>query len=110
MVDACPAPMSKVVADEVQESQVGKLPVLMIAVGMMDFDLVLHREVQSAVRAPSALVLEELPSGCLQPAVLSSSGAPGAPGAIIRADAFAQRCLACDGGLPMPLQGLGVPP
>ena len=55
--------MNEVVADEVQQSQVDKLPVVMIAVGMMDFDLVLHREVQSAVCAPSALVLEELPSG-----------------------------------------------
>ena len=55
--------MNEVVADEVQQSQVEKFPVVRIAVGMMDFDLVIHREVQSAVRAPSALVLEELPSG-----------------------------------------------
>ena len=55
--------MHAVVADAVQQSQVEKLPVVMLAVGMMDFDLVLHREVQSAMRAASALVLEELPSG-----------------------------------------------
>jgi len=55
--------MNEVVADEVQQSQVEKFPVVRIAVGMMDFDPVIHREVQSAVRAPSALVLEELPSG-----------------------------------------------
>ena len=54
--------MNDVVAEEVQQSQVDQLPGVMIAVGMMDFDLVLHRAVQSAVRAPSALVLEELPS------------------------------------------------
>ena len=64
MVDmTSPLSMNEVVADEVQQSQVAKLPVVGIAVCMMDFDLVLHREVQSAVRAPSALVLEELPSG-----------------------------------------------
>ena len=101
--------MNEVVADEVQQSQVDKLPVVMIAVGMMDFDLVLHREVQSAVRAPSALMLEELPSGCIPPEVLSSPCAPVAPVAIIRADAFAQRCLVFHGGLPMPFQGLGFP-
>jgi len=101
--------MNEVVADEVQESQVEKLPVGMIAVGMMDCDLVIHRAVQSAVRAPSALGLEELPSGCIQPEGLSSSCAPVAPVAIIRAHAFAQRCLVFDGGLPMPLQGLGFP-
>jgi len=99
--------MNEVVADEGQQSQVDKLPVVMIAVGVMDFDLVIHREVQPAVRAPSALVLEELPSGCIQSDVLSSSCAPVAPVAIIRAHAFAQRCLVCDGGLPMPFQGLG---
>src|SRR5207244_10869541 len=88
--------MNEVVADEVQQSQVDKLPVVMIAVGMMDFDLVIHREVQSAVRAPSALVLEELPSGCIQPDVLSSSCAPVAPVAINRAHSFAQRCLVFD--------------
>ena len=55
--------MNEVVADEVQQSQVEKLPVFMIAVCMMDFNLVIHREVESAVRAPSALVLEEFPSG-----------------------------------------------
>ena len=54
--------MNEVVADAVQQSQVEKLPIVRIAVGMMEFDFVLHREVQSAVRAPSALVLEELPS------------------------------------------------
>jgi hypothetical protein len=101
--------MHEVVADEVQQSQVGTLPVCMIAVGMMEFDRVIHREGESAVRAPSALVLEELPSGCLQPEVLSSSCAPGAPVAIIRAHAFAQRCLVFDRGLPVPLKGLGFP-
>ena len=89
--------------------RLSKLPVVMIAVGMMDFDLVLHREVQSAMRAPSALVLEELPSGCIQPDILSSSCAPVAPVAIIRAHSFAQRCLVFDGGLPVPFQGLGFP-
>ena len=110
MVDmTSPFSMNEVVADEVQQSQVDKLPVVRIAVGMMDVDLVLHREVQSAVRAPSALVLEELPSDCIQPDVLSSSCAPVAPVAIIRAHAFAQRCLVFNGGLPMPFQGLGFP-
>ena len=55
--------MNEVVTDEVQQSQVEKLPVVLMAVSMMDFDLGIHREVKSAVRAPSALVLEELPSG-----------------------------------------------
>ncbi len=96
--------MNEVVADEVQQSQVDKLPVVMIAVGMMDFDLVLHREVQSAVRAPSALMLEELPSGCIQPDVLSSSCAPVAPVAIIRAYAFAQSYMSFDWGLYVPSQ------
>jgi hypothetical protein len=54
--------MNEVVADAVQQSQVEKFPLMRMAVGMMEFDLVLHREVQSAVRAPSALGLEELPS------------------------------------------------
>jgi hypothetical protein len=101
--------MNEVVADEVQQSQVEKLPVVRIAVGMMAFDPVLHREVQSAVCAPSALVLEEFSSGCIQPDVLASSCAPVAPVAIIRAHSFAPRCLGFDGGLPMPLQGLGFP-
>src|SRR5437764_10861560 len=81
----------------------------MIAVGMVDFDLVIHGEAWPAMRAPSALMLEEFPSGCLQPDVLSSSCAPVAPVAIIRAHSFAQRCLAFDGGLPVPFQGLGFP-
>ena len=101
--------MNEVVADEVQQSQVEKCPVCMIAVCMMDVDLILHREVESAVRTPSALMLEELPSGCIQPDVLSSSCAPGAPVAIIRASSFAQRCLVFNGGLPVPFQGLGLP-
>jgi len=101
--------MNEVVADAVQQSQVEKLPMVRIAVCMMDVDLVLHCEGQSAVRAPSALVLEELPSDCIQPNVLSSSCAPVAPVAIIRAHAFAQRCLVFDGGLPVPFQGLGFP-
>ena len=63
LLDMTSPPMHAVVADAVQQSQVEKLPVVMLAVGMMDFDLVLHREVQSAMRAASALVLEELPSG-----------------------------------------------
>ena len=101
--------MNEVVADAVQQSQVEQLPIVRIAVGMMEFDLVLHREVQSAVRAPSALVLEELPSDCIQSDVLASSCAPVAPIAIIRAHSFAQRCLVFHSGLPMPLQGVGVP-
>src|SRR5712691_12724819 len=101
--------MNEVVADEVQQSQVDKLPVCMIAVCMMEFDLVIHREAQSAVRAPSALVFEELPSGGIQPDVLSSSCAPVAPVAILRAHSFAQRCLLFDRALPLPFQGLGFP-
>jgi hypothetical protein len=94
--------MNEVVADAVQQSQVEKRPGVMMAVGMREFDRVLQRDAQSAVRAPSALLLEERPSGGLQPAGLSSSCAPGAPGAIIRAYAFAPRCLVFDGGLPRP--------
>ena len=101
--------MNEVVADAVQQSQVDTLPVGMLAVGLMAVARVLHRAVQSAGRAPSALGLEELPAGCIQPAVLSSSCAPVAPVAIIRAHACAPRCLVCDGGLPRPLQGLGFP-
>jgi hypothetical protein len=51
--------MNEVVADEVQQSQVAQLPVLVIAVCMVDFDLVVHREEKPAMCAPSALVLEE---------------------------------------------------
>ena len=76
-------------ADEVQESQVGQLPVLMIAVCMVDFELVIHSEEKPAMRAPSALLLEEFPSGCLQPKVFSSSCAPVAPVAVIRTHSFA---------------------
>ena len=53
--------MNEVVADEVHQSQIAQLPVLVIAVGMVDFELVVHREEKPAMRAPSALVLEEFP-------------------------------------------------
>ena len=81
--------MSKVVTDEVQESQVGKLPVPMLAVCMVDFDRVFHGEAQPALCASSALMLEEFPSGCLQPALFPSSRAPVAPVAVIRTHSFA---------------------
>jgi len=37
--------MNEVVADEVQQPPAKKLPRVRIAVGMMDFDLVIHRAV-----------------------------------------------------------------
>ena len=65
--------MSEVVAGEVQQSEVREPAVLVIAVGMVDFDIAVHRAEEPAMRAPSALMLEEFPSGCVQPEVLSSS-------------------------------------
>ena len=54
--------MNQVVADKVQQSQVGKLPVLVVAVFMVDFNLIFHCEEKPAMRALSALVLEEFSS------------------------------------------------
>src|ERR1700675_1156328 len=81
----------------------------MIAGGMVDCDRVIHGEEQPAMRAPSALLLEEFSSGCLQPEVFSSSCAPGAPVAVIRTHAFASRDVSCDRCVAVPPQRLGVP-
>ena len=58
--------MNQVVADTVQETQVVKLPVLVIAVYMVDFKFVIHCEAKLAICAPSALVLQEFSSGWVQ--------------------------------------------
>src|ERR1700694_2080035 len=81
----------------------------MIAVCMVDVDLVLHGEEQPAICAPSALMLEECPSGCLQPDIFSSSCAPVAPVAVIRTHAFTERDVSCDRGVALSPQRLGLP-
>ena len=75
--------MNQVVADTVQETQVVKLPVLVIAVYMVDFKFVIHCEAKLAICAPSALVRQEFSSGCVQSDVLPLSRTPVAPVAII---------------------------
>ena len=75
--------MNQVVADTVQETQVVKLPVLVIAVYMVDFKFVIHCEAKLAICAPSALVLQEFSSGWVQSDVLPLSRTPVAPVAII---------------------------
>src|SRR5712692_4770217 len=81
----------------------------MIAVCMVDCDRVLHGEEQPAICAPSALMLEEFSSGCLQPAIFSSLRAPGAPVAVIRTHSFASRDVSFDRCVAVPPQCLGFP-
>jgi hypothetical protein len=45
--------MRAIVADKVEQSQVREPVVLMIAVDMVDVDLVIHREKEAAMGAPT---------------------------------------------------------
>src|SRR6266403_2119591 len=101
--------MNEVVAEEGQPSSVAQLPGLVMAVCRVDFALVVHREETPAMGAPSALVLEACAPDCAQPEGLSSSCAPGAPGAIIGTGSFAQGSLSCYRSVTVPPEALGFP-
>ena len=55
----------------------------MIAIYVVEVDLVIHRDKKLAMCTPSILPLEELSSDCFQADVLSPSRAPVTPIAII---------------------------
>lgn len=101
--------MNQIVADEVQQSQVVQLPVLVIAVCMVDVDFIVHRDEKPAIRAPSALVLQEFPSGCIQSDVLPPSRAPVTPVAIIWACVPFERRVSFDVGVPVFPKHFGLP-
>ncbi len=75
---------------------------------MVDFAFVIHCEEQLAMCAPSALVLQEFSSGCVQSDVLPSSRPPGAPVAIIWACSPVKRRVSCDVRVPVFPQHVGV--
>ena len=99
--------MSEVVAGEVQQSEVREPAVLVIAVGMVDFDSAVHREEEPAMRAPSALRREKFPSGCVQPEGLSSARAPGAPVALLWAYPCTPWSVSFAMGFCVPCYGTG---
>src|SRR5262249_43553901 len=68
---------------------------------MVDFEFVIHGEEQLAVCAPSALVLEEFSSGCVQSDVFPPARTPVAPVAIIWACSPVQRRVSFDGRVPV---------
>ena len=99
--------MNQVVADTVQETQVVKLPVLVIAVYMVDFKFVIHCEAKLAICAPSALVRQEFSSGWVQSDVLPLSRTPVAPVAIIWACSPVKRRVSFDVRVPVFPKHLG---
>src|SRR5712692_9781638 len=101
--------MNQIVADGVQQSQVDKLAVLVIAVCMVEFDFIVHRAEKLAIRAPSALVLQEFPSGCVQTDVLPPSRAPVAPVALIWACVPVELRVSFNAGVRIFLEHLGFP-
>ena len=100
--------MRTIVADKVEQSQVREPVVLMIAVDMVDVDLVIHREKEAAMGAPSALIFEEFSSDCVEPDVLIPSCAPVAPISIIWTHSFAQGHVSFYGGIIMPDEAMST--
>ena len=101
--------MYLIMADEVEEFQVVQPVILAIAVFVMDFCLIIHGEVELAVRTPSTLMFQEFSSGCVQSDVRSFSCAPVAPVAIIWACFHTERDVTCDVRLIVPFQDVGFP-
>src|SRR5216683_6621203 len=75
---------------------------------MVDFKFVIHCEEKLAMCAPSALVLQEFSSGCVQSAVLPPSRTPVAPVAIIWACSPVKRRVSFDVRVPVFPQHVGV--
>lgn len=107
-LDLGPLAMNEIVAEAVQQSQVGELAVLVIAVDMMDLNLVIHQDVQAAMGTPSALMFQEFPSDGGEPEVFALSRAPVAPVAIIRAGPRAQDRMSFDMGIRMAYEAIGL--
>jgi len=107
-LDLGPLAMNEVVADAVHQSQVGELAIRVIAVGMMDVDLVIHHDVQAAMGTPSTLVFQEFSSDGGEPEVFALSRAPVAPVAIIRAGPRAQDRMSFDMGIRMADEAIGL--
>ena len=76
---------------------------------MVDFEFVIHCEEQLAMCAPSALVLQEFSSGCVQSDILPPSRTPVAPVAIIWACFHTERDVTCSVRLSVPFQDVGFP-
>ena len=83
--------------------------VFVVAVRMVDFDCIIHREDEPAMYTPSALTFEEFSTGCVSPKGLSSSCTPVAPVPIIWTHPCAQRRVSFDRGFLMPEQGGSFP-